>query len=206
MRITVYHDLHSDAGFGLNQVFTREGKQYQPRSHPLVAVFRFDDSELPDPDETRPTVIADMIYRCFNVGNDPAFAGSGVMAEREMALAWRYRARRLRSLSKGDVLRFGDRTWLACGSYWDAVEEPELNIVDGAAAEQAVRDRYQFKPGEELAISVPLIELRFPGCPPITVDGPAVTEVNSIMPLYGIDWPPSGTAGTEVRPGPEQET
>lgn len=163
-RITAFHNVNRDASFGLNVVFFRQDpggyvKETQARSHELVRVFEFDMRDLLFTDESRYlgcAEIADRVYRAFNVGDDPEFTKIG---SREHTVALAYRARKLRSLSKADVLAFhtdaGPVLYFACGSGWDAVDEADLNILDAKDAERVIRERFEFGPAEQLAISVP---------------------------------------------------
>jgi hypothetical protein len=77
---------------------------YQP-GQPLVPVFAY-DVELLDGGMEELLLIAETAFEAFNA--DPDF-----LPARARDLATRYRARSLRSLSVGDVLRLGDTT-LAC--------------------------------------------------------------------------------------------
>lgn len=163
-KIAVFHNISRDASFGLNTVLFRKDpggyvKETRSAAHELVKVFEFDMDDLMFTDESRYLgciQIADRVYRAFNVGDDPAFTKIG---SREHNLAKAYRARKLRSLSKGDVLAFhtdaGPVLYFACGSGWDAVDEADLNILDAKDAERLIRERFEFGPGEPLAISVP---------------------------------------------------
>lgn len=150
MKVTVLHNISRDSWFGLNQVPADNGKRYEPRSHELVKVFEFDLAELPG-DPGRPLQrAADDVFRAFNVGDDPQFSTS----DAEETLALRYRARRLRSLSSGDVLIFDGAGALSAG---ERVDEADLNIIaDPAEAERIVRDRYDFLSTETLSVTVPL--------------------------------------------------
>lgn len=155
MKITVLHNISRDAGFGLNNQFSpdtarnggRTARIYRPRTHELVRVFEFDADDSMTPDD---------VYRAFNVGDDPDFSESP--GEYDLAVA--YGRRRLRPLSPGDVLAFETRDgirWLACEpGGWKTVPAGDLLILGAEAAEAAVRRYYEFRPGEELAITVPL--------------------------------------------------
>jgi hypothetical protein len=164
-RISIFHNLSRDAGFGLNCVFFHKDpggyvKETQAGAHELVKVFEFGLDDLMFADESRYlgcTEIANRVDRVFNVGDDPTFTKVG---SREHTLALAYRARKLRSLSKGDVLAFhtdaGPVLYFACNSLWEQVGAGELNIVDAAEAIRLVRERFGFGAAEPLAITVPL--------------------------------------------------
>lgn len=148
MKITVLHNISRDASFGLNAVFdlTQKAKKHEPRSHELVKVYEFVTSDL---------LSAEDIFYTFNVGDDPALARD----ERQLSLARAYRARKLRSLSVGDVLIFEGEAALACESAgWRVVAPDELHVLDEAEATRAVRERYEFRKYEDLSITVPLHE------------------------------------------------
>lgn len=145
MRIEVLHNISPDASFGLNMMFDKDGKFREPGSHELVKVFEFDGSTGRPPDD---------VYRMLNVGHEPGFAHN----EYEHRVALQYRARRLRSLSVGDVLIFGHaiRTCIACeSSGWSEVHREDLRVLSTRAALLRVRERYEYSQYEELAISVP---------------------------------------------------
>lgn len=149
-RIEIFHNLDRDASFGLNVVFCRKDpggyvKEIQDRSHGLVKVFEFDTEWTDDRASVDP--LLNKVYRLFNVGDDPAF---GTPAP--VALA--YRARRLRSLSKGDVVKI-DGDAYALDSFWESVSNDDLNVLDAAEAERVVRERFDFGAAEQLALSVP---------------------------------------------------
>lgn len=142
--ITVLHNISPDAGFGLNTTFTSEGKTSEPRSHELVRVFEFQSASITRPDD---------IFRCFNISHERGMADT--LLEHDLALG--YRARRLRSLSIGDVLVFDGVTFLACESAgWKVVSHDDLRILTAEEAGAAIRARYGFGPGEKLSITVPL--------------------------------------------------
>jgi hypothetical protein len=166
-RITVFHNISRDASFGLNTVFSSEQpfgsvKETESRAHELVKVFEFDMDDLLFTDESRYLgcqQVADRAFRAFNISHEPGVN----VSERERSVALAYRARRLRSLSKGDVLRFSDfdqpgtsPLFYACASAgWDDVAEADLNVIaDAHEAERLVRERFDFGPAEELAITV----------------------------------------------------
>jgi len=157
--ITVFHNVSRDASFGLNQVFDLDGKFHEPHSHELVKVFEFEVSDLFTPEDAAMAsltdeIVADIIFRAFNVGHEP---GYGTPGTKEFELATKYRARKLRSLSVGDVLVFDYETYLACESAgWKVVDQGELRVLTTRSAKRLVRERYGFEPAEELSVTVPL--------------------------------------------------
>lgn len=152
-RVGIYHNVSPDAGFGLNRVFDNEltgetvmGRvRHTPRSHELVKVFEYDQADV----ELETQALLNDIYRLFNIGHEPHFGTPS-----ELAVA--YRARRLRSLRKGDVVQLGDDLWSCESAGWSKVPTSDLSIVgDPADAERLVRQRFDFGPVEELSITVP---------------------------------------------------
>jgi hypothetical protein len=99
MHVTVYHNVARGPD---ERHINFDG--YQP-GQPLVPVFAY-DVELLDGGMPELLLIAETAFEAFNA--DP-----GLLPARTRDLATRYRARSLRSLSVGDVLRLGD-TALAC--------------------------------------------------------------------------------------------
>jgi hypothetical protein len=99
MHVTVYHNIARGPD---ERHINFDG--YQP-GQPLVPVFAY-DVELLDGGIPELLLIAETAFEAFNA--DP-----GLLPTRTRDLATRYRARSLRSLSVGDVLRLGD-TALAC--------------------------------------------------------------------------------------------
>lgn len=170
MKVTVFHNVSRDANFGLNVEITREGRANRPASHDLVKVFEFDLAELtaePAPSVTDVVTsgVVDSIFEAFNVGDDPDRC-KGLVHE----LALKYRARKLRSLSVGDVLAFQVVTAQPCGSVsetayvacasrgWDSVPDAVLRVLPAKDAEQVIRARYSFRANEALCITVPLTD------------------------------------------------
>jgi hypothetical protein len=151
MDVTIYHNISRDSGFGLNQVLVKDPdapagyrKDTLPGSHPLVKVFTYSVDEL-----TRHQDELHRAFERFNVGED--------------TIAQAYRARRLRSLSVGDVVAFAaskdqDAAIYSVGP-WDfsPVKASDLRVLQGDEAVQAIRTRYDFRPSEtELTVTVPL--------------------------------------------------
>lgn len=152
MKITVYHNLSRDNWFGLNRTIVENKAiskgfdyQYIPASHPLVKVFEYDQPDV----ELDPAKLLADIYRLFNVGDDPHFGTPSDLAKR-------YRSRRLRSLSVGDVVRIGDQAYSCESVGWQERAQDQLDIVAGIdAQESVVRERYEIGPREQLVCSLP---------------------------------------------------
>jgi hypothetical protein len=136
--VTVYHNLSGDGFFG-----------YSPQ-HQLVKVFEYEaelpdgiDWALPNPHVTR---VLEQAFETFNVG--------------ETRLAQEYRARRLRSLSVGDVIVLGGLVAFCCArAGWEQLPPADIEalpVVEGADAERIIRDRFGLRPAEPMRISVPL--------------------------------------------------
>jgi hypothetical protein len=144
-RIELFHNVNRDAGFGLNTVFMRKDpggyvKEMQAGAHELVRVFECDIPWTNDRASVDP--VLNKVWCLFNVGSDE--------------LAAQYRARNLRSLSVGDVI-FIDGAGYSCESVgWEPVSRMDLNILKADEAERVVRERFDFGPTEELAVTVPL--------------------------------------------------
>lgn len=142
--VEVLHNLSRDASFGLNAVFAG-GKRFEPRSHALVKVFQFSAEEWPG------ARYPESIYHVLNVGHEPGYAHGDA---RKLAEA--YRARRLRSLSVGDVLVINGFYFAVARLGFECIDgEEDLHIVDAETAERLIRERFEFKPGEQLTLSVP---------------------------------------------------
>jgi hypothetical protein len=114
MHVTVYHNVARDPD---NHHINFDG--YQP-GQPLVPVFTY-DVELLDGGMPELLVIAETAFEAFNADPD-------LLPDHARELATRYRARSLRSLSVGDVLRLGD-TALACDPVGFREVPAELNEV-----------------------------------------------------------------------------
>ena len=160
MRVNIFHNVSRDASFGLNTVFRTgteapEGVRALPLSdgrytwkeqapdpserHELVWVFHYEAS---DSDSHN-----DVLNRAWESFNN----GSG----REDAS---YFARRLRSLSVGDVVMIDNKAYSCEGVGWQERRLAELRTVTAAQAEQIIRARYEFGPRETLAVTVPLAD------------------------------------------------
>ncbi|MGH3779839.1 MAG: hypothetical protein ACRDZY_02720 [Acidimicrobiales bacterium] len=72
--------------------------------------------------DRRDETLLEQVYHLLNVGEDPAF---GVPDRR----AIRYRLRRNRSLSVGDVARVAGRWWAVAGIGWMSIPEPQLLVT-----------------------------------------------------------------------------
>lgn len=151
MRVTIYHNVSRDSSLGLNQALVKTArspgfrKEATSQSHALVRVFEY----LRD-DYTRPEDENEVAFHRFNVGTDE--------------LSQAYRARRLRSLSVGDVIGYGPdngepEAFFACASFgWDPVRASDLRVVQGDEAVALIRERFEFRPSEtELSVTVPLV-------------------------------------------------
>lgn len=114
MHVTVYHNVTRDET-GHHLGF--DG--YQP-GQPLVPVFAY-DVELLDGGMPELLLVAEAAFEAFNADPD-------MLVGSQRDLATRYRDRRLRSLSVGDVLRLGD-TALACDPVGFRQAPAELNEV-----------------------------------------------------------------------------
>lgn len=173
MTVTVLHNVHADNWFGVNTLLGDGSARPLPRrsrSHPLVRVF---EAEL---DEQRIALIArhgavaaaEHLFMTFNVGDEPGRADDEYTSQ----LAHAYRARRLRSLSVGDVLLFGDAFAVSCERVgWQIIDSADLLVLNAEDGERAVRTRYQFRPGEQLTLSVPLADDAQPLCDPTDGQG-----------------------------------
>ena len=145
-RIKIFHNISRDASFGLNVAFTRDGreqsvKDYESRSHSLVWVFEY---ELDRTHEFRDQEMLNEAFEIFNVGTG--------------SLAQQYRARRLRSLSVGDVVLIDAAAYACESAGWKPVSWHDLRILTAGDADKEIRERYQIKVGEALSITVPLAD------------------------------------------------
>lgn len=141
IKVEIFHNLSSDASFGVNTVFDKSGKReavLEEERHALVLVFRY---ELPD-DSGDDIEILNQAFETFNVGEDE--------------LAGQCRARKLRSLSKGDVVFVHSQAYSCESVGWRARSQDELRIITAAEAEPLIRERFSFRPAEALTITVPL--------------------------------------------------
>jgi hypothetical protein len=158
-RINVFHNVSRDASFGFNSVFRtgdsapegaraiqlsdgrwtwKDSAQTEDERHELVWVFSY------EADEDSPEALLETAWERFN-------NGSG----REDAA---YFARRLRSLSKGDVVFVGSQPWSCESVGWAQRNLSELRTLAAAQAEQVIRSRYEITAREELTVTVPLAD------------------------------------------------
>lgn len=159
MQVTIYHNIDPDASMGLNQVLDANAERYrrdanEHERHALVKVFEYDVTAYDTGDTGHTRALLNQAFETFNVGDDPEFNGRMTPEQRELARA--YRARRLRSLSVGDVVQIGAMGYAVASLGWEPFDLTELNVIDGPEAEATIRRRYQFKPGEMLTVTVPL--------------------------------------------------
>ena len=156
--VSIFHNVSRDASFGLNSVFRTgdvapEGVRSIPLSdgkfgwkeegtgderHELVWVFQYEVKGGNDD-----LILADA-WEMFNIGEGPT--------------ATAYRARKLRSLSKGDVVAIDGRFYSCESVGWKERTVRELRTLTAAQAEPVIRSRFQFGPREELSITVPLAD------------------------------------------------
>jgi hypothetical protein len=130
-KVHVFHNTSDYASFGLN-----EGPNPH---HGLVWVFEYDTPEAGDP------AVLNSAFEVFNIGEDE--------------LAASYRARRLRSLSVGDVLVIDAARAYSCEKVgWEPRKMTELFVLPADAAEDVIRSRYGIPPKEALSITVPLAQ------------------------------------------------
>lgn len=134
MRVTIYHNISDENWFG-----------WKP-GHPLVKVFTYDV-----PDIARTDDVLNEAWYMFNVG-DPA---AQPVAD--------YRARRLRSLSVGDVIQLavGDGNWFTVASVGfnrilPTADPAEVTVLAPAHAAEMIRERYGIPATEQLTVTVPL--------------------------------------------------
>ena len=160
MLVTVLHNVDANNWFGVNTVLGDGSSRELPRrsrSHPLVRVFEavLDEQRIALIARHGAVAAAEHLFMTFNVGDEPGRAEDEYTAQ----LAHAYRARRLRSLSVGDVLMFGDAFAVSCERFgWQIIDAHDLLVLDAAAGASAARKRYQFRPGEQLTLSVPLAD------------------------------------------------
>ena len=91
------------------------------------------------------TIVLNEAFDLFNIGGGPTSQA--------------YRARRLRSLSVGDVVRAGDQFFAVARLGFSEVSFASAKILLGEEAERVIRARYQITDREPLAITVPLPRL-----------------------------------------------
>jgi hypothetical protein len=155
--VSIFHNISRDASFGLNTVFRtgseapegvrsvtlsdgrvswKEQAATPDEQHELVFVFTYEG-------EGSSTEL-ERIFEEFNVGGS--------------ALAHQYRARKLRSLSVGDVVVIGNQIWSCESCGWAERKLSDLRILPAREAEAVVRERFEFRRTEPLSISVPLAD------------------------------------------------
>lgn len=147
MMISIFHNISRNADAGLNR--PRRGAAPADR-HPLIQVFTFTMpreklTAIHDTEDRRQAIcdrLLDIIYREFNVGTS------------ELAAA--YRARKLRSLSVGDVVMLDSRIYACEPAGWRRVTYDDLNMLHGLKADRAIRERLRFDKNDELTVTVPL--------------------------------------------------
>ncbi len=137
-QVTVYHNVSRDAFSGFNY-----GNEDGNNPHYLVKVFAFDTARFTQYSEPSHNEILSECFEEFNVGETP--------------LAAEYRTRQLRSLSIGDVIDIGGRAYSCERFEWTPRKGSDLVVLNGTAAEDQIRARLGFWPGEELSITVPLV-------------------------------------------------
>lgn len=108
---------------------------YRP-GDPLIRVFTYETPAVDD------AVILGGAFEMFNIGAS--------------AVSRAYRARRLRSVSRGDCLMVDGRLYAVAMTEFDLVSPDEARFLTGEAAETAVRARYGISSGEKLTVTVPL--------------------------------------------------
>lgn len=158
-KVQIFHNISRDASFGLNTVFETgteapegvtatklpDGRVMWKRQgqgderHGLVWVFQY---EVERTESMTDWVILGEAFETFNIG--------------EGGLARDYRARKLRSLSVGDVVVIDNQAWSCESAGWAARGGRELRTLASDQAEKVIRERFQFRPFEELSITVPL--------------------------------------------------
>jgi hypothetical protein len=131
--VTIYHNISRDAFFGFNY-----GNEDGNSPHYLAKVFTFDSARLGTADDG----ILAAAFEAFNVGTD--------------TLAEEYRARRLRSLSVGDVVDIDGRSYSCERLGWKPRAGSDLVVLSARDAEGQIRAWYGFSPDEELSVTVPL--------------------------------------------------
>ena len=97
-----------------------------------------------DRDRADPYVLLEQAWEAFNGGSgheNPAYFG-----------------RKLRSLCKGDVVLIDGQAYSCQSVGWEPVHRDDLRFLCAAQAEQAIRDRYEIGPREELTVTVPLAD------------------------------------------------
>jgi len=156
IKVTIHHNIDPDASFGLNVRLQAGGRvNADPKDrHPLVKVFEY-QVQMPDQldDHLTQVLLADA-WEVFNIGHEQ---------DPPHPIAAAYRARRLRSLSVGDVVTVDGQPWAVASMGFDPISRHDLREVAGAEAEGLIRERYQIPPwsmrqgpAEPLTVTVPL--------------------------------------------------
>lgn len=186
MKVTVFHNVSRDASFGFNSVWRTAAEkptvgvarayqdektglwswksraQTKDEQHELVRVYEYEA----DPEDVENDQVLEVAWNAFN------FVG----ADHEVLEDPAYFARKLRSLSVGDVLALDDgktTEYWSCDSFgWTKRREEELRVLTAAQARFVVRERYGFKPDEELTVTVPWTGVT-QVAPNVVVVGPA---------------------------------
>jgi hypothetical protein len=161
-RIEILHNVSRDASFGLNTVLRTSATKPESvervlelsdgrycwkdmaatpdERHELAWVFQYEDGY--NGDRASAYELLNIAFETFNVGSDE--------------LAAQYRARRLRSLSVGDVVVIDGQAFSCESAGWAERSLSELNVLPAREAERVIRQRYEFGPREQLAVTVPL--------------------------------------------------
>lgn len=170
MKVTVFHNVSRDASFGFNAVWRKAATrpagvdrayrdektgewswksraETKAEQHELVRVYEYQA----DPEDVENDQVLEVAWAAFN------FVGGGHEVLEDPA----YFARKLRSLSVGDVLALDDgettEYWSCDSCGWTKRREDELNVLTAAQARFVVRERYGFKATEPLTVTVPLV-------------------------------------------------
>jgi hypothetical protein len=163
-KISIFHNVSKDANFGLNTVLRtsetrpenvdhvlelsdgryawRDLATARSERHELVWVFLYDAEWTGD--HTDPCPLLAQAFERFNNGSgheDPS-----------------YFARKLRSLSVGDVVMVNGDAYSCDPAGWSPVSKNDLRILPASEAEWVIRQRYELGPREQLSLTVPLAD------------------------------------------------